>query len=170
MYSLRYTASVGLNPVDYKDQTVAYAPSGEDTKVSATSLPTSLDYRTQNMVTSIKNQGTCGCCWSFSSIAMYESQLLKRSFSYGLSEEASLECTKFYSPGNRVSDCSGGYFKDALTFLAAVGSVLRSNYPYIAGSFGPVGGYPYTPGICNETSRIMLGTGKAIVYSNLTVL
>ncbi len=99
---------------------------------------------------------------------MYESQLLKRGYSYGLSEQASLECTKFYSPGNRVSDCSGGYFKDPLLFLAAVGSVLRSNYPYISGSYGSGAGYPYTPGICNETSRIMLGNGTAVVYSNLT--
>lgn len=99
---------------------------------------------------------------------MYESQLLIRGYSYGLSEEASLECTKFYSPGNRVSDCSGGYFKDPLIFLGAVGSVLRSNYPYIAGSYGSGEGYPYTPGICNETNRIMLGSGTAAVYSSMT--
>jgi C1A family cysteine protease len=149
MYIYDDSASVGLNPIIYDGPKVAYAPTASgDTKVGA-ALPTSLNYNTQGKVTSVKNQGTCGCCWSFASIAMYESQLLIRGFSYGLSEQASLECTKFYSPGNRVSDCSGGYFKDPLLFLGAVGSVLRSNYPYIAGSYGSGEGYPYTPGICN---------------------
>jgi hypothetical protein len=78
---------------------------------------------------------------------MYESQLLMKGFSFGLSEQAALECTSYYSPGNRINDCSGGYFEDALIFLSKVGSVLRSNYPYIAGNH--VGaGFPQTIGIC----------------------
>lgn len=170
MYIYDKLATVGLNPIKYDGPKVAYTPPAPsaDTKVGGTSLASSLDYNALGKVTSIKNQGSCGCCWSFASTAMYESQLLIRGYSYGLSEEASLECTKFYSPGNRVSDCSGGYFVDPLTFLGDVGSVLRSNYPYIAGSYGSGAGYPYTPGICNETNRIMVGSGTSAVYTSMT--
>ena len=102
-------------------------------------------------VTSIKNQANCGCCWSFASTAVYESQLLiHNKSSYGLSEEANLQCTSFYAPGGRASDCSGGYFDDPLTFLANVGSLLRSEYPYISGTYGANYGFFHTPGICSE--------------------
>ncbi len=40
-------------------------------KVGATRVgaPTSLDWRTKNVVTSIKDQGSCGCCWAFAACA-----------------------------------------------------------------------------------------------------
>lgn len=42
-------------------------------------MPLSVDWRTQGTggkVTSIKNQGTCGCCWAFTTTALYESFLM----------------------------------------------------------------------------------------------
>lgn len=39
-------------------------------------IPTSLDYRAQGKVSSIKNQGSCGCCWSFTTVGLYESFLM----------------------------------------------------------------------------------------------
>lgn len=44
-------------------------------KVEAT-LPTSQDWRTTNDVSSIKDQGSCGCCWSFTTVGLYESWMM----------------------------------------------------------------------------------------------
>lgn len=117
----------------------------------------------------MKNQGSCGCCWSFAATAAYESLLKLNGFSYDLSAEAALECTSAYAPGKRKSDCSGGYFVDPLTFLAQVGSVLDSTYPYVAGNYGSSAGYPSTPGICTERNRIFLGAGTAQIISSASI-
>ena len=66
-----------------------------------------------------------------------------------------------------MSDCTGGYFPDTLEFLAQVGSVLDSNYPYTAYGYGSRAGYPSTPGICTEQNRIFLGNGTAVLYAPL---
>jgi KDEL-tailed cysteine endopeptidase len=124
------------------------ADDGHSLRVSTVSaaLPSSLNYNTLGYVTSIKNQGSCGCCWAFASVATYESWLLMMGHNIGLSEEASLECTYLYAVGRRMSDCTEGYITDAMDYLAKVGSVLRSSYPYLAVSTSS--GLPSTPGIC----------------------
>lgn len=38
--------------------------------------PATLDWRKSGVITSIKDQGECGCCWSFATIAMSESSLI----------------------------------------------------------------------------------------------
>jgi C1A family cysteine protease len=162
---LCYLEKLGLKPIDRVAMIrVGATTSPNDIKVGA--VPSSLDYNAQGKVTSIKNQGSCGCCWSFASIAMYESVLLIKGLGgFGLSEEASLQCTSFYADGGRVSDCSGGYFPDPLTFLAKVGSLLRTNYPYISGTHGDSAGYYHTPNICNDSNRIMVGNGTIQLFS-----
>lgn len=48
---------------------------------------TSLNWATLGKVTSVKNMGNCGCCWSFSIAGLYESFLLVQGAdSFDLSE------------------------------------------------------------------------------------
>ncbi|MCK4460186.1 MAG: hypothetical protein KAW46_00190, partial [candidate division Zixibacteria bacterium] len=45
-------------------------------KVSADLLPAKWDWRETGKVTSIKNQGSCGSCYAFATVADFESKLL----------------------------------------------------------------------------------------------
>lgn len=163
---------MGLKPINQESNPSSAVDSSVKTsalnaRVGVT-IPTTLDYRNyngNNYVTSVKNQGSCGCCWSFAATAQYESYLALSGFNYDLSSQAALECTSFYAPNKRVSDCSGGYFPDPFYFLAQVGSVLRSTYPYLASNYGSGPGYPTTPGICTDQNRIFLGSGTINLYA-----
>lgn len=46
--------------------------------------------------------------------------------------------------------------------------MLRSNYQYLAESYGSVVGFPITQGICNEVNRIYIGKGTVKVYGGLS--
>ncbi len=50
---------------------------GDDYDVN---LPTSYDARNYGLVTSVKNQGSAGCCWAFSSISALETSAIKQGF------------------------------------------------------------------------------------------
>lgn len=60
------------------------------------SAPRSIDWRSRGIITSVKNQGDCGCCWSFATIALAESNLIMKGLadqSIDLSEQYLLKCT-----------------------------------------------------------------------------
>lgn len=68
-------------------------------------VPDSLDWRTNNVLTPIKNQANCGACWAFAAVGMVESFLVQagvQTLDINLSEQYDLECTPGYG-------CNGGY-------------------------------------------------------------
>lgn len=91
---------------------------------STRALPSSFDWRDQNKVTSVKNQGSCGSCWAFGTMASYEGAIAVNGGPLeNLSEQFLLDCNSHgYS-------CSGGWwvFDDMYN-----GVPKESCYPYVA--------------------------------------
>jgi C1A family cysteine protease len=96
----------------------------------STNLPTSIDWRTQNAVTPVKDQGQCGSCWSFSSSgAMEGAWAISKHTLVSLSEQQLVDCSKKY--GNL--GCKGGEMDSAFLYAIDNGLCSESAYPYVSG-------------------------------------
>ena len=73
--------------------------------------PSSFDWRDRNVVTSVKDQGSCGSCWTFAAAAYAESRLIisghYKKNNIDLSEQYLLKCTP-------SSSCNGGYLEKSI--------------------------------------------------------
>ncbi|UCD18493.1 MAG: T9SS type A sorting domain-containing protein [Candidatus Zixiibacteriota bacterium] len=95
-------------------------------KLKGTQAPQQFDCRQQGWITPIKNQGACGSCYAFASIASFESLVLKdSSVTYDLSENNAKECNFF------DRSCGGGTFYDLASHFSQKGFVLESCDPYV---------------------------------------
>lgn len=90
-------------------------------------LPSSFDWRDYDIVTPVKNQGSCGSCWDFAGIGALEAVLaINETVEYDLSEQQILSCA---TPG---SGCSGGWYATVWDYIKSNGAVLESCMPYEA--------------------------------------
>jgi len=122
-------------------QTLPRGPQQVMTGVTARSMgpaPPSFDWRDQNVVTSVKDQGNCGSCWSFSTTGNVEGQwALKTGKLVGLSEQNLVDCDHECSTydGEQSCDdgCNGGLMWNAWTYiLKNKGIDSEDSYPYTA--------------------------------------
>ncbi|KAL6841183.1 hypothetical protein ACP4OV_029152 [Aristida adscensionis] len=98
--------------------------------VSLDDIPTSLDWRARGAVTPIKDQGDCGCCWAFSTVASMEGIVkLSTGKLVSLSEQELVDC----DVNGMDQGCDGGEMDDAFEFIINNGGLTtESNYPYKA--------------------------------------
>lgn len=115
-------------PLSYFPPPVKYYFQKRDSK-SIHSFPARFDLRDSAYVTVAKNQGNCGCCWAFSTLASLESNWLKNGFgSYDLSEENMKNCHGF-----EVGGCTSGNSEMADAYLTrGSGPLTETQNPYVA--------------------------------------
>ncbi|XP_073315710.1 cysteine protease XCP2-like [Primulina huaijiensis] len=91
-------------------------------------LPKSVDWRKKGAVTRIKNQGSCGSCWAFSTVAAVEgiNQIVTGNLTE-LSEQELIDCDTTHNNG-----CNGGLMDYAFQFIVSNGGLHHEEeYPYL---------------------------------------
>lgn len=102
--------------------------------VSVYGLPSAFSWQAQ--CTSVKNQGSCGSCWSFTATAAFEAVVnIWDKKQYDFSEQFLVNCD------NTSSGCNGGS-NSALNMYVKFGGVMETDAPY-KGKDGTCATYTY---------------------------
>jgi len=93
-------------------------------------LPTSVDWVSAGAVTPVKNQGSCGSCWSFSTTGSLEgAYFIKYGTLKSFSEQELVSCD------TTDSGCNGGWMDTAFEWVTNnKGLAYEADYPYTSGS------------------------------------
>lgn len=90
-------------------------------------LPKSVDWREHGAVNHVKDQGQCGSCWAFSTVATIEAinQIVTGNMT-SLSEQELVDCDRAVDQG-----CNGGLMDNAFEFIIENGGLdTEEDYPY----------------------------------------
>ena len=99
------------------------------------------DWRKNKVVTQIKNQQTCGSCWTFTSASVIESAFLmkrmKKNKNAGkaenqldISEQNLLDCSVYPHGRKSVGSCQGGWYGGVFEYLTNHNAALEYQAPY----------------------------------------
>ena len=88
--------------------------------------PTTYDWRDHGRVSAVKDQGSCGSCWAFSTVANLEGLYAeKKGAIKTFSEQMLVDCD------TSDSGCNGGLMEYAFTWLKKNGGIMTdTDYPY----------------------------------------
>lgn len=95
-------------------------------------VPASVDWRSSNKVSAVKDQGSCGSCWAFSTTGAVESAFAIKNdsdVSTLFSEQQLVDCAggEFLNGG-----CEGGWYYWAYQYLRQYGFETEEDYSYTA--------------------------------------
>jgi C1A family cysteine protease len=92
-------------------------------------LPQSIDWREKGAVTSVKDQGQCGSCWTFSSTGAIEGAWsINKGELLNLAEQQLVDCAQGVKYGSH--GCNGGQMEGAFKYVIENGQCVDDFYPY----------------------------------------
>jgi cathepsin F len=125
------TPFANISPEDFKTRNGYHATSGATPAplLDVSSVVSSYDWRDHGAVNPIKDQGQCGSCWAFSTVANIEGVgAVETGKLLDLSEQQLVDCD------TSDSGCNGGLPSNAFEYMIKNGMGLEaeSAYPYTA--------------------------------------
>jgi C1A family cysteine protease len=116
-------------------------------------LPDSVDWTSTGAVTSVKDQGQCGSCWSFSTTGALEGAYFnKYKISQSFSEQQLVDCDNRRNGGKDMG-CSGGLMDNAFSWISKKGGLCSENdYPYVSGNTKETG-------TCQTSCKLVKNSG-----------
>jgi cathepsin L len=102
--------------------------------LSAQELPAAVDWREKNVLSPVKNQGSCGSCWAFAATASVETAYAIASGDSPpvLAPQAYVSCNKNPDSCGGTGGCEGSIAELAFNYTVTDGLPLESDYPYTA--------------------------------------
>ena len=126
---------LGADPSKARPGGVASVPRGTGGRKLLQTLPTAWDWRPD--ITPIKDQGSCGSCWAFSTVGAIEAKYkMVTGLDIDLAEQQLVDCD------SANSGCGGGWPTSAMDYIANTstsgnkGLTVETNYAYTANGNG----------------------------------
>jgi C1A family cysteine protease len=113
----------GVSLDDYNDEEESINPSSG---ISNAQIGTRSDVDHREFMRPVKDQGNCGSCWAFATVAVIEGNFSKLNtlLTEGLSEQQLVDCD------TANGGCYGGWYTNAMKFYYTHKAIKNAVYPY----------------------------------------
>ena len=140
-YSRQHSQFSDLSLEEFRKNALGFTPAVNASDIpfaeaiSMPNAPAELDWRKQGIMTSVKDQGSCGSCYAFAGAGALEAYLRwKTGNTYDSSEQDVVDCSyKKFMNGNHNSGCQGGWPTAVYDYYISKGVIMESQYPYTSG-------------------------------------
>ncbi|KAG6451665.1 hypothetical protein O3G_MSEX007256 [Manduca sexta] len=125
-----FAVLTGLRPSSRDLGAVPFPHTDKEVEAIVQDLPEELDLRLEGVITPVKNQGNCGSCWAFSSVAAVEATLALKNGGRNLelSEQSLVDCAW----GFEAMGCNGASPDSGFKYILEHGVPTDMEYgPYL---------------------------------------
>lgn len=136
-FNAQYLMKNPITPDEYRKTFLKNAKVDRVPKKLVDAAPETWNWMDHGAVTAVKNQGSCGSCWAFSTTGNVEGQwYLANKELIPLSEQQLVDCDHYCDPAEpKACDagCNGGLMWNAMQYIQDIGGIAsEAAYPYRA--------------------------------------